>query len=36
MGKAIAQAKRMWSGLTYSEHNASVQPVPQELIDQVS
>ena len=35
MGMAIAQAKRLWTGERYSEHNAEVRPVPQDLIEQV-
>lgn len=34
-GKAIAQARRTWRGDRYSDHNAIVTQVSQELIDQV-
>lgn len=35
MGKAIAQAKRVWSNERYSEHTADIQIVPQDAIEQV-
>lgn len=35
MGKAIAEAKRIWSNGRYSDHIADIQLVPQSMIDQV-
>ena len=34
--QAIGQARDIWRGRDYSEHNADVAEVPQELIDQVA
>ena len=35
LGKAIGQAREIWRGRDYSEHNADIAEVPEELIDQV-
>jgi hypothetical protein len=36
LGKAIQQARAMWRTSEYSEHNANLIEVPQEVIDRIA
>jgi hypothetical protein len=36
LGKAIRQARSIWRGESYSEHNADIAEVPRAMIEQVS
>ena len=35
LGKAIGQARSIWRGERYSEHNADIAEVPQDVLAQV-